>query len=110
MKERFDVQYVDMITEPGVVRVMALGPLATVESIKQNVMVSVKGHHSSVIAVVAHYDCLANPIPKEEHLDYIKQSVERVVSWGLSVRMLGLWVNERWQVEVICDAARDSLT
>lgn len=103
IRERFGVQYVDMITEPGVVRIMSLGPLSTVGSIKQKVMISVKGHHSNVIAIVGHCDCLANPIPKDEHLDYIKQSVERVASWGLSVRILGLWVNERWQVEVVSD-------
>ncbi|KPL08060.1 hypothetical protein AMJ85_08970 [candidate division BRC1 bacterium SM23_51] len=110
IEEHFDVRYVDMITEPGAVRVMALGPLGTMRSIKQKAIVSVKGHHSSLIAVVGHHDCLAIPIPQEEHLDYIRQSVERVVSWALSVRVVGLWVNERGEIETICDTGRSDST
>ena len=26
------------------------------------------------------------------------------MTWGLDVRVLGLWVNPRWTVEVICDS------
>jgi hypothetical protein len=103
MKDHFAVEYVDMITEPGADRVMTLGPPGAIDAIKQKVLRSVRGHHSNVVAVVGHHDCLANPIPRREHLNYLKQSVERIVSWGLSVRVVGLWVNERWEVELIID-------
>lgn len=66
-------------------------------------MVSIRAHHSSVIAAVGHYDCAGNPVSKEEHLMQIKECVEVVASWGLPVRIVGLWVNERWEIEVIYD-------
>jgi len=103
VRERFGVEYVDMITEPGADKVVALGGPETIDSIKQKVVLSIEGHHSSVVAVVAHHDCLANPVSRKEHLDYIKQSVERVVSWGLPVRVIGLWVNEWWRAEIVLD-------
>jgi len=61
-------------------------------------------HGSTTIAIVGHDDCAGNPVSKEMHLEQIKQCVQIVSSWGLS-RILGLWVNERWEVEVVCDTA-----
>jgi hypothetical protein len=103
MRDHFAVEWVDMVTEPGADRIMTLGPPPTIDSIKQKVVLSVKGHHSGVVAVVGHHDCLANPVPRNEHVAYLKQSVERVASWRLSVRVVGLWVNEHWAVEIVAD-------
>jgi len=104
VEDHFNVAFVDMITEPGADRVMALGPQGTVDSIKQKVMRSISRHGSRVVAVVGHHDCSANPIPEDEHQEYIRQAAERIVSWNLSVRVVGLWVNEKWHVERVVDA------
>lgn len=109
MKEHLNVHYVDTITEPGPDKVLTQGPVERVESLRQKVMVSIRAHHSSVIAVVGHYDCAGNPVSKEEHLRQIKKCVEVVTSWGLPVRIVGLWVNERWGIEVIYDTEKHDL-
>ncbi len=103
MRDHFNIEYVDMITEPGPDRALALGPPGTIAAIKQKVLLSVQRHLSHIVAIAAHHDCLANPIGKREHADYVKQSVGRIASWGAPVRVVGLWVDERWHVEVVAD-------
>ncbi len=107
MKERFGADYVDMITEPGPDGILARGEPGQVESIRKRVDISVNGHGSRVVAVVGHYDCAGNPGPKEQHLEQIEKSVERIKSWGQPVRVLGLWVNENRQVELVYDSEKD---
>lgn len=103
IRSHFGVTYVDMITEPGADKIMAAGPAEAIEAIKRKVVLSVERHESRVVAVVAHHDCLANPVSKAEHFDCLKRAVERVVGWGLPVRVVGLWVNEWWWAEVVED-------
>jgi hypothetical protein len=97
------VTYVDTVTMPGPDKVLTQGPREVVDLIRQNVLVSVNAHHSAVVAVAAHHECAANPVPAEEHKRQIGAAVEIVRGWSLGVRVVGLWVNEWWQVEVIAD-------
>ena len=103
MKKYLSVDYVDMITEPGPDKKLSRGPAKVIESLRQKVMISVKVHNSSTVAVSAHYNCAGNPVSKEEHLKQIKKSIKVIKSWGLPVRILGLWINKQWRVEVIED-------
>lgn len=66
-------------------------------------MISINAHHSGAIVVAGHYDCAGNPVSKEEHLRHIKRCVEVIKSWKLPVRVVGLWVNEQWEVDVVAD-------
>lgn len=105
MRSEFHVDYVDMITEPGPDKIMTIGSPAQVDSIRTRVAISVEKHHSTTVAVVGHHDCTGNPVSKETHRDQIRGAVRVIESWRLPVRLLGLWVNERWAVETICDTA-----
>ncbi len=102
----FAVQYVDLITEPGADGVMACGPQETIEAIRKKVALSVERHGSRLVAMVAHHDCLGNPVSKAEHLECLKRAVERIVSWNLNFRVVGLCVNERWWPEIVSDTER----
>jgi hypothetical protein len=62
-------------------------------------MISVNHHKSGVVAVVGHHDCAGNPVGKEEHVRHIRKAMDTVKSWNLGVRVLGLWVNDKWEVE-----------
>ena len=103
MRTNLNVEYVDMITEPGPDRILTQGSVKIIESIKRKILVSITAHHSSVIVVVGHHDCAGNPVSKEEHLEQIKKCIEVVALWKLPVRIIGLWVNELWEIEVVCD-------
>ena len=98
IKDRFDVEYVDMVTMPGVVKVLADNQDKCVDLIKRHVKVSVNKHQSKVVAVVGHYDCAANPVCKDIQLKDLAQAIKTVEAWGLNIKVVGLWVDENWNV------------
>jgi hypothetical protein len=102
------VDYVDMVTTPGSNAALAQGPDPLIEHLRQSVMISVTAHHSRVVAVTGHYDCAAYPVSREQHIADIVAAGRLVAAWGLPVRVVGLWVNDRWQVELVWDSAADS--
>jgi hypothetical protein len=102
LKERFDAEYVDVITEPGPIRMLSEedDPRA-IDSILLRITVSVEKHGSAEIAVVGHYDCAGNPASRDEQVVQLEKA--RVV---LSERFPGaeiikLWVDESWKVSEI---------
>lgn len=101
LKESFDVDYVDLITEPGMDKVLSQGQWVEIERLRENVIISITAHDSNVVAVVGHYDCAANPVSNCEHFKDISASTYEVKSWGLSVTVIGLWVDELWHVHVV---------
>lgn len=103
LKLHAQVQYVDMITEPGVDKVLTSGDAQKTSSIAEKMRISVEAHGSSVIAIVGHFDCAANPVSFEDHKKQIEESVAIVRSWGESLRVIGLYVNEWNAVDVIHD-------
>lgn len=103
MKSRYSVQYVDMITEAGPNKVILEGSTAKIDELKTKVEISCEKHGSQVIATVGHHDCAGNPVAKEEKYKQIKQVVEMIRSWGFSAEVIGLYVNERWEVEVVTE-------
>lgn len=101
MKENFGLDYVDLITELGMDKVLSQGDWFEIERLKEKVLISITAHSSNIVAVVGHYDCAANPVSDGEHFRDIAESIYVVKSWGLPVRVLGLWVDEHWHVHVV---------
>lgn len=101
MKKQFDVQYIDMITEAGPEKMINEGTEQEVESIQSRIQVSYEAHGSKVVAIIGHHGCAGNPVPKDEKLAQIKKSVDTVNSWGYQMDVLGLYVNENWEVEPV---------
>jgi hypothetical protein len=64
----------------------------------------VQAHGSKAVAIVGHHDCTGNPVDDVIHREQIERSFELLKTWSLGVRLLGLWVNKRWMVEVLCDS------
>ena len=91
------VDYVDMITEPGPIRVLAENlDKSTIESIKRRVAISTGKHNSVHIVIVGHDDCAGNPVEKATQLKQILESIRTVRSWGFRAEILGLWIDDRW--------------
>lgn len=101
MKEHFDLDYVDLVTEPGMDRVLSQGSLNEIGRVRENLEISILAHDSHTVAVVGHYDCAANPVERRKHIRDIGASVYEVKSWELPVRVIGLWVDEYWRVHVV---------
>jgi hypothetical protein len=90
-----------MITEPGIDKILAEGNKELISWIKVKIKISVKKHNSKVIAIVGHADCAGNPVEKEKHIEQIKKGMKIIKLMKLNVKIIGLWVNENWQVEVV---------
>lgn len=93
LKENFDVDYVDLVTEPGMDKVLSQGKEAEIEKLKENVIISIMAHDSKIVAVVGHSDCAANPVSDCRHFKDIVTSTNVVRSWYLPVKVVGLWVD-----------------
>jgi len=102
MKRTLGVDYVDSVTEPGPVKVLAEAPRSQpAHSMLGRTAISVEKHGSHHVAVVAHFDCAGNPEPKEVQLGQLERAVAAVRGWGFAVTVIGLWVDENWQVEKV---------
>ena len=101
LKEKFDIDYVDLITEPGMDKVLSQGQCIQTERLREKVIISITAHNSNIVAVVGHYDCAANPVCDCKHFWDIVASTYTVKSWGLPIIVVGLWVDEFWRVHVV---------
>jgi len=106
MKKHLKVDFIDTITEPGPDRFVTQGDEQQLESLNKKLDISIKLHRSSNVAVVAHDDCGGNPVSKKEHLKQLARAVDLLTSWKLPVRIMGLWVDESWQVQLMHDKPR----
>ena len=100
LKMQYQLDFIDVITEPGADGALAARP-EVAEQIKAKLLVSVQRHGSSVVALVGHFDCAAHPGSRDEHEEQIRRSLQAIRFWNLPVTVVGLWVNERWEVEVV---------
>jgi hypothetical protein len=102
LKNRYKADYVDMITCPGPVKVLAQNESPSLISyLHDSAMLSVSHHNSETIAIVAHFDCAANSLTKTEQILQIKYSICHMSKWNCSASIIGLWVDDHWQVEEI---------
>jgi len=100
--DRFGVDYVDTITEPGPDKIVAgEGDTDLLQSILNRVDISVYKHGSRHIVMVGHYDCAGNPIEKSVHEKQVMKSVEILRERYSECEILGVWVDENWVVSEI---------
>jgi hypothetical protein len=109
VKLNCNVTYVDTVTVPAPDHLFAEGVSERIGHTGEYVQISVNAHHSGVVAVAGHHDCAAYPASDEEHKAAIRAAARHIAGWGLPVRVVGLWVNSWWQVEVVCDSAAATL-
>jgi carbonic anhydrase len=99
LKKRFNVQYVDMITEPGVNRILSgQNEPDLVESILNRLKISVQHHTSRGIAIIGHHDCAGNDASKEKQLLQLEEAGRFVSAKYRGIEVITLWVDEFWVV------------
>jgi hypothetical protein len=98
LQDRFEVAYVDSITEAGPVRSLA-EPVdeAVSQSILRRVAVS-RTHGSKVVAVIAHDDCAGNPEDETTQRRQLEEAVGFLAGHFPGMLILGLWLNRDWSV------------
>ena len=99
LKEHYAVKYVDAITEAGPCKILAENNNEIlVNSIIERVDISIRKHKSTLIAISGHHDCAANPCDKEMQTVQINQSVQYCKNIYPDVYIIGLWVDNKWEV------------
>lgn len=99
LKKRFEVDYVDVISEPGPNKILADGFDETLlESVHRRITISIDKHDSKGIAVVGHHDCAGNPVNESTQHEHTVAAVARIRRLFSSVVVIGLWVDENWEV------------
>jgi len=102
LKKRFKAAYIDSITEPGPVKILAENSNSTLtESIFNRVDISVNKHKSTGIAIVAHFDCVGNPTEDPVQKKQLKTAINVVLGKYPNLPVIGLWVDENWIVSEI---------
>ena len=95
LQERFSVDYVDSITEPGPNLILAQQTnIDIMESIFNRLKISVDHHGSVGIAVAGHYDCAGNPAAKEQQTVHTLDAIRCIKSRYSDCEIIGLWVDE----------------
>ncbi|WP_304451126.1 carbonic anhydrase [Nocardiopsis sp. YSL2] len=67
IRERFGVEHVDMVTEPGPDLFVATSDEEGLTPLLERIRVSRRAHASSTVVLAGHLDCAANPVSAEEH-------------------------------------------
>jgi hypothetical protein len=103
LQKRFGTEFVDSITEPGPVRVLAqTTDLMTLNSIITRTDISVKKHNSTGIAICAHPDCAGNPVEDDNQKEQLKRSVIFLKETYPNVDVIGLWIDNNQQPQEYC--------
>ena len=103
LRERFGVPFVDTITEPGPVRLLAAAD-GVPETLAGRLRISLEAHGSVGVAVAAHPDCAGNPVPDARQREQLAAAV-RVLAAAVPDRpVLGLWVALDGAVTVVAAA------
>jgi Trk K+ transport system NAD-binding subunit len=105
LKKRFFADHVDLITEHGPNRILAeLKSSIIADSIINRIHLSIQKHSSRGIAIVGHYDCTGNLSQKGEQLSHIQESIIFLKKRFPNFEIIGLWVDQNWQVFEINNA------
>lgn len=98
IQKNYNVDFVDMITEPGPNKILAENTDASVVSdIKKCVDISVNHHGSKVIAIVGHFGCAGNPAEKQQQIEHLKKAEQVVIAFGFDTKIILLWVEGDWK-------------
>ena len=110
VQRELDVTHVDVVTEPGVDRVLARGEAATVQALLDKVCVSRLAHGAVAVIVAGHHDCAANPGDAEHHLGDVTGGVATMRPLLPEMPVHGVYVDDTWQVLAVPspDAAQES--
>ncbi len=100
IKANYRVDYIDTITEPGMDQQLTQDSMA--DTVRAKIRISIDAHHSQLIVLSGHFDCAANPVSDERHIELIRKGVATISSWNLGVKTVGVWVDSSWNVKVVC--------
>ena len=110
LKKHYNLDFIDTITEPGPELALAENTdNSTIHSIRKKVEISVSRHKSNLIAIAGHMDCAGNPADSRTKQEQIAKAIRTVQAWNYDVQIIGLFVDEDWEVRQIETGDTDNL-
>ena len=105
LQGRFNVEHVDSVTEAGPNLVLAKRTHGdAVKSILRRISISVERHSSVAIALAGHHECAGNPATQQGQKQHLVAGIEFLRHQYRNVPIIGLWVDENWQVHEIVNS------
>jgi len=109
LQSRFNVDYVDSVTEPGPNLILAKRKDEdVVQSILRRVRVSVERHSSVAIALAGHHDCAGNPATQQAQKGHVVAGVKFLGCQYSGIPVIGLWVDEKWEVHEVSHSEQNN--
>jgi len=102
IRKNHSTDYIDTIPELGIEK--RISENIDIEKIKSKAEISIFKHNSGLIVVSGHHNCARNPVSKEEQIEQIKKSILYIKFWNIPVKIIGIYVNDKWEIEEIKDS------
>ena len=99
-KENHHIAYVDVITEPGPRKILAMNnDRISVNSIIKRNEISIKKYGSKLIAISGHHDCAGNPCDEEIQKQQIIKSIKYLKNMYSELKIIGFWIDNEWKIK-----------
>ena len=98
IRKKYSIDFVDVITAAGMDGVLASRD--NIDEILRSINTSININKSNRVFIVGHYDCRGNSVDEKTHNEHIAMAIKRLKEYWPKLEIVGLWVNNRWQVEV----------
>ncbi|MDX2431111.1 MAG: hypothetical protein QNK35_09270 [Bacteroides sp.] len=103
LKKNYEMDYFDSLTEAGPLKILTeRTDKCRLFSLKEQISTSLEENGSRFIALVGHHDCTDNQEERagqEKQIDKVLKYLKK--AYGDEITYVGLYVNERWEVEEI---------
>ena len=94
LRKRWNVEYVDVITEVAPERVLAeRTDSRVVARLRSHVLNSLKQQHSPRLALAAHNDCESNPVPEDVQRGHLEAAIAWLATEFKQAEVIGLWID-----------------
>ena len=104
LQNRFNVEYVDSITEAGPNLILSEKKNSpNTQLMLEKLNISIEKHNSIGVAIVGHHDCAGNPAPLNDQIIHIKKSIIYLRQHFKNIEIIGLWLDENWEVHEITE-------
>ncbi len=110
IRARFGVQYVDLITESGPVRIiLGEGEGGEMDSIIGRIQASMRTHGSRLLFIVSHHDCAGDPVGDRDAAARALDAAEMLDRGGGGIEVWGLFVEGGGTVRVVYPRGQEHL-
>ncbi len=105
LQKRFNVDYVDSITEAGPNLILSEGKnIDSIQGILKRLEISVEKHNSVGIGIVGHHDCAGNPSSQDNQMMQIQNAIKLLRQQYDNIDIIGLWVDQNWEVHEVTES------